>query len=386
MIVLLNSCTSTPTPSPIPFPPPTSFPTPTTPQPPPPAPTNTVSRPEDTPTPPTATPTPIELFQYGFAGPDLVWLVVGNKLLRTTDNGQQWDTLYQADRTAPGLITFVDEQHGWMIAAGALKMTTDGGQHWADQGPGLPVNAITGAGFVSLQQGWMLLGNPVNPAAMRSAQWPDFQTSLATTDAGATWNTVNAQQPPVWRVQFFDAQHGWGFLNGELALPDPALVYTSDGGQTWLPRASPDCRWYKNRGRFSFSGPTTAWVACGPDIGSSSYHSDLYQTVDGGATWQRVRPLDTGIPGEDVEWVSGLFFLDDQYGWILLGSDNRHSLLRATRDGGHTWQTVAASAPWLEYIRFASPTRGYAIQDFTTLMGTQDGGATWTPLYSTTSP
>jgi photosystem II stability/assembly factor-like uncharacterized protein len=140
------------------------------------------------------------------------------------------------------------------------------------------------------------------------------------------------------------------------------------------------------RGRFSFSGPTTAWVACGPDIGSNTYSADLYQTVDGGATWQRVRSLNIGLSGEDVETVGDLFFFNDQRGWLLVWTSQSHVLLRTTTDSGHTWQTVSANAPWLEYMRFATPTRGYAIQDFTTLMGTQDGGATWAPLYSTKAP
>jgi photosystem II stability/assembly factor-like uncharacterized protein len=368
-LILLNSCLSTPTPAPLPTPSPISSPTTLPPLP---TPTNTISQPKDTPAPPalpTATPAPIELFQYGFAGPDLVWLVVGNKLLGTTDNGRHWDTLYQSDTDWIDQVAFVDEQHGWIGADGTLKATTDGGQHWVDQQPYTTLGYPPTFSFISAQQGWVSREG----------------TLQMTTDSGTTWRDVHANQA-VWAAQFFDAQHGWGFLTNEPLMPDPALGYSSDGGQTWLPRTSPPCRWSKGRGVFSFSGPMTAWAACGPDNGGEDMASDLHKTENGGEMWSKVSPLNAGMSGEGVVWVSGLCFLDDQHGWILVGSDKGDRLLRATSDGGHTWQTVAAPAPWLEYMRFATPTRGYAIRDLTTLMGTQDGGATWTPLYSTVGP
>ncbi len=326
------------------------------------------------------------IWSYGFAGSNMVWLVVSDKLLRTTDDGQHWDTLYKADLDPPSGVTFVDEQHAWMIVDGTLKATTDGGQHWVSQALDTSLNAYTGFDFISSQQGWITLGDTVYPSPDTGSPWQAFHTLLATTDGGATWHTVNPHQQPVWSVQFFDAQHGWGFLTNEPLMPDPALGYTSDGGQTWLSRVSPDCRWSKGRGKFSFSGPTTAWAACGPDLGSESNASDLYQTMDGGATWQHVRPLDTGTPGEDILGVDDLFFLDDLHGWILIWTDNSDSRLRTTTDGGRTWQTVAPFTQSLDNLRFASPLRGYAVMNLTTLIGTQDGGATWTPLYSTTPP
>ena len=298
----------------------------------------------------------------------MVWLLASDRLLLTTDNGQHWGIVYKAELSPLDQAMFIDEQHGWLAVDGMVKATTDGGQHWVDQRAYNTRDYPVQFSFVSAQQGWFSLGSPL----------------FTTTNGGTTWREIQSNQP-VWRVQFFDAQHGWGFLTNEPLMPDPALGYTSDGGQTWLPRASPECRWYKNRGRFSFSGPTTAWVACGPDIGASFYSADLYQTVDGGASWQHMSPLDTGIAGETVGSVGALLFLDDQHGWILIGIDKGGPLLRSTLDGGHTWQTVAAPAPWLEYMGFASPTRGYALTS-TALLGTQDGGATWTLLYSTKAP
>jgi photosystem II stability/assembly factor-like uncharacterized protein len=268
---------------------------------------------------------------------------------------------------------FIDEQHGWLAVDGMVKATTDGGQHWVDQRAYNTRDYPVQFSFVSAQQGWFSLGSPL----------------FTTTDGGMTWREIQSNQP-VWAAQFFDAQHGWGFLTNEPLMPDPALGYTSDGGQTWQPRTSPPCRWSKGRGMFSFSGPAIGWAACSPDSGSNVTSSDLYQTENGGETWSKVSPLSAGLMDEGVVWADGLFFLDDRHGWIKIGTfagntDSRRGLLRATRDGGHTWQSFALLNQGLENMKFASPNRGYALTDVV-LLNTQDGGATWAPIYSTMSP
>src|SRR5262249_51008084 len=145
----------------------------------------------------------------------------------------------------------------------------------------------------------------------------------------------------------------------------------------------PPCRWYKGRGAFAASGPHTAWVACGPDIGSSWYSADLYRTTDGGQTWSRIVTLATGLDHPDLEDVGLPFFLDEQYGWVPVccgatGAGAPGEFLYRTTDGGRSW-TNSAGGP--DMIRFATPTHGYGTTA-TALLGTQDGGLHWSVLYS----
>ena len=303
----------------------------------------------------------------------MVWLIVTDKLIGTTDNGQHWATLYQSEYNLIDRVTFVDEQHGWMAADGALKATTDGGQHWLDQQSYTTLGYPATFSFISPQQGWVSLEGKLQ----------------MTTDGGTTWREIHPSQQ-VWAARFFDARHGWGFLTNEPLVDDPMIGYTSDGGETWLRRAAPPCRWSKGRGVCNFSGPMTAWVVCGPDNGSDVLMTALHKTEDGGQTWSQVGRLDLDAPDIFIVGVGNLLFWDDQYGLLnaaVQANDNsgaRQTLITTT-DSGHTWHIVATLDRGLDSLSFISPKRGYALTD-TALLGTQDGGATWTPLYSTTSP
>jgi photosystem II stability/assembly factor-like uncharacterized protein len=302
---------------------------------------------------------------YAFAGND-IWVAVHNTLLHTTDEGQHWvpQIALNVGSMWEVPLVFVDARHGWIVTDGYVQATTDGGQHWVKQ---YPVAAYSvSLSFVSIRQGWIVLDRKL----------------LATSDGGQTWRLVVSNYP-VANVWFFDALHGWSFHNE--AVPNPEFYHSDDGGKTWAARPLPACRWYKVRGQFTASGARTAWVACGPDIGSSALASaDLYRSTDAGQSWSRIASIANARNDPNLLWVGRPFFLDDQYGWVGLccaSEDAHQELLYRTTDGGRSW---ASSARGFDDMRFASLTRGYAVAG-ATLLGTRDGGLHWSVLYSPSS-
>ena len=323
---------------------------------------------------------------FAFVGTQSVWIVVHGELLHTTDGGGHWARQHSRNVTH---VAFADKAHGWIVTDTAIMGTKDGGETWQVQFPATPgptpaqtsvpssvINAgeINALSFVSPQHGWASAGVGL----------------LATTDGGKHWLPINAGQR-VAQVRFTDELHGWGFAGG--GAENPLLNHSTDGGQTWRTwRGEPGCNWYKSGAHFAFSGADTAWAVCVPTPGEQ-YPNPMYlhKSTDGGQHWSIVystgpqRGVGTASPNRWAS-VDGLFFLDDSRGWVatsIQDSDHKwQTVVRATPDGGHSWETLAAVDGVLSDLRFESPAVGYALGgQWESLLGTSDGGRTWTQLY-----
>jgi len=167
-------------------------------------------------------------------------------------------------------------------------------------------------------------------------------------------------------VHFADANTGYAV--GEYGT----LLYTWDGGQTWLNRQS------GGQGvinRMDANDVAHAWAAA--DQGR------VIRTADGGNRWEQV-------PGDGLSGFGDIldvdFYADDVTGWAVgfeqqwVGDSSRIS--RST-DGGRSW-TVQYTSPTdyrLETIAAVSPTTAVAMGQ-RPISGdlwvrTTDGGATW---------
>jgi photosystem II stability/assembly factor-like uncharacterized protein len=142
-----------------------------------------------------------------------------------------------------------------------------------------------------------------------------------TLDGGKTWKKMD-EGVPGFRTgrSFVTKLKGWSI--DEKSLDDDAGTYntaqtvyqTQDGGHTWQPCLKTD-----RKGDFVFGGiqaisETEVWV---------TGISGTYHTADEGKTWERL-----GSPG------TALQFLDDNRGWIV-GDKLWH-----TDNAGRTWQIV----------------------------------------------
>ena len=92
----------------------------------------------------------------------------------------------------------------------------------------------------------------------------------------------------------------------------------------------------------------------------------LFESSNGGATW-----VQRAVPVSLMSGLNGIFFLDDQHGWVW-GNENYR-----TTDGGGTWEELPllGSAYFME---FYSPSFGVTTGNFGAYVSL-DGGLSWTP-------
>ncbi len=157
-----------------------------------------------------------------------------DRLLSTRDGGQTWTEFTPAgtrrDETFDGL-TFLDRVHGWAVrqncdfGTAAILRTADGGRTWA----AAPVDGTTchaGSGI---------------------------------------------------SVDFVDPRNGW-MVNQDPTAPYAHLFRTIDGGRTWRSLGN-----LPALGSVEFASTTRGW------LDGNFLEGGLWSTLDGGATWQRVR-------------------------------------------------------------------------------------------------
>ncbi len=125
----------------------------------------------------------------------------------------------------------------------------------------------------------------------------------------------------------------------------------------------------------SFLGRSDGW-----SIGD---HGAVWRTEDGGRTWKPLPcPVDCAL--------RSVCFVTDRIGWVAGGSTTAFTrvgvgVILGTRDGGKTWTSLARGSrplPQLHYVRFFTPSTGVVVgeqtPDFPTgVMTTADGGKTW---------
>jgi photosystem II stability/assembly factor-like uncharacterized protein len=112
--------------------------------------------------------------------------------------------------------------------------------------------------------------------------------------------------------------------------------------------------------------------------------SRLFATQDLGRTWTDLMP-----PMRPGMLITSLFFLDEEYGWVVASECEmgRARLLR-TVDGGRTWVGERTEAPDCHagstvQPEFVDPLHGWLLRrsfvgEYATLRRTSDGGRSWT--------
>jgi photosystem II stability/assembly factor-like uncharacterized protein len=263
-------------------------------------------------------------------------------------------------------------------------------------------------------------------------------TAFATTDS-SLWRTDDAGL--VWRVvarvsgalSFADPEHGWITETrrshpsrseaAEEQEPRPTYVVwaTDDGGRT-LHKLSVPCQ--NGNGAFqdaslSRVSATLGFDGCGTQPSAGQQIKPMYETHDGGQSWQRVSSA--WLPSSG--YMTSISFSDAEHGLLttarggLSGTDDgglrwrrllmaeereevtsvqrvgAHSLvvllfngsLRRSDNEGHTWHTIYPGAvPQPREVSFSTPQDGIGIGDSDAseleppaVVITHDGGRSW---------
>ncbi len=242
-------------------------------------------------------------------------LSIGNgsqsRIYKTTDAGKNW-TLQYTNPDSAGFydcMDFWDARRGIVIgdALGldiAMLRTTDGGAHWTRiPSASLPRAQPSEGSFAA--SGTCLVTKP-GGHAWAVASNADRGRVLHTSDYGATWSvdtlpiTTRAGSGPQ-SIAFRDARHGMALGGGTSAQPsDDFIATTSNGGRTWVKRASPGLTTGVWGGVYIPNASRPTVVAVGP--------AGATWSSDDGATWTPIDSLNywsVGVASPRAGWAVG---------------------------------------------------------------------------------
>jgi photosystem II stability/assembly factor-like uncharacterized protein len=316
-------------------------------------------------------------------------------------------------------LHMLDARTGWAVAQvstdldSRILQTADGAKTWRDVTPPEPasvpdpnqsVGKSAAAYFLNAQQAWVAFGYPPGAPLGNGAI-----VTWATQDGGKTWSPSAALKVDTMEqywpsdMTFVDPQTGWLLVHAGAGMNhDYVAVYaTQDGGATWTqvvdPMALPETGYlgmscYKNG--MTFVDAKNGWVAgdCHGVVPGSPY---LYQTADGGRTWQAYTLLPPAeapdlFTNENNACGAGApVFVSPTEGKLPvscqdLNNNQSQGWLYTTADAGKTWAPHALPAPYGD-LQFINPNVGWWVGGSSPfdptvvrqLYATQDGGLTW---------
>jgi len=245
-------------------------------------------------------------------------------------------------------VTFPNPDAGWAVGAhGTILNTTDGGTTWARQTA--PENVeLRKVTFATWLTGW--IAGPGN-------------LLFRTTDGGTTWipKRLEAYGPGTELIDIAvaDVRGLWA-----LASRQPYVLHSEDYGGTWRQESLPA------------HGRLTALTSVDRDHAWIADDSAVLRTTNGGATWVRLR-ADPDLVARGFFDLRDLAFVDAQNGWTITA----RALIAHTSDGGETWQVQHPQVDGVtsvDGLAFADASNGWALVNGDTVMHTTDGGVTWT--------
>ena len=346
-----------------------------------------------------------------------------SRILQTADGAKTWrDVTPPEPASVPdpnqmvgksAVAFFRDAQEAWVafgyppgapLPTGAIItwVTHDGGKSWTPSAP-LATDTLeqywpSDMVFVDEQSGWLL----VHAGAGMSH---DYVALYATQDGGATWaEVVDPMALPdsgslsmscqKTGIAFADAKNGW--VSGDCfgVVPgSPYLYQTADGGHTWqfykltppadVPNLFTDENTACGTGTPIFVSPADGMLT----MSCQSYKTNqgrgwLYVTADSGKTWTP-RPLPAPY--------GTLQFLDANVGWWVGGASTDPTIVRqlfGTQDGGKSW-AAAKTLNWGGQVDFVDAKAGWAVaksDQAVALVYTQDGGQKWSLIAPQVAP
>ena len=205
------------------------------------------------------------------------------------------------------------------------------------------------------------------------------------TDAGHSWSLVyNSPQPVSAIAAAPDGAHGWAV--GAAGL----IVATTDGGATWQQQVSGTQVNLATVAAVGNAAAIAAGVGSGfGDVVMEPQPHVILRTNDGGKTWNELR-FDAGYRTRVID-----FLADGKHGWMAadqcvppaspsgaMGCDpSAGRTLLKSDDGGASWTPVAHDVSPYQ-MQFVSKSAGWAMGCLDMncaggLLRTTDGGATW---------
>lgn len=229
-----------------------------------------------------------------------------NKIWRTTNGGQSWTGVFTgSSQVTLEEVRWVSPQVAITVGfdfafnRGLILRSVDGGQNWSSVTNNV-TSLFTDISFVNESVGYICGGNT---------------TILKTTNGGVNWSTLmNNTDSDLFSIFFINETTGFA-VGG---LPNIGRVLRTTNGQTFQD--------------ISLNAPNTLQTVFFPSaqIGYVAGQGGLIsKTVNGGTQWTTLTGL-TNLSNLD------LYFLDDQFGYVVGGSVSEATIQKTT-DGGVHW-------------------------------------------------
>lgn len=282
---------------------------------------------------------------------------------------------------APGLVSIhmIDETNGWGISDRAVLRTGDGGLSWHDVSPENPnqLGYSVVSSFLDQQHGWILVPDPAD--MLKGIMY-------ITGDGGRTW--THAEVPfGGGDMHFLDPKHGWmmASLGAGAGSMGVAVFQSGDGGLTWEQAYTNDPNQPNAGASLPLGGlkdgltPIDMQVAW---IGGVIYTPGtiyLYNTTDGGVTWNPTPvKVPDGYQQADFETRGPIFpTINTGYMPVTMSSQNGVMLaIYVSRDGGTNWTLTPTMLPQGGSMDFVSAQDGF-VWNGMNFYATHDGAQTW---------
>ena len=282
---------------------------------------------------------------------------------------------------SPALVSiqFLNELDGWGVTETQIVRTNDGGITWYNVTP----PEVTEAGYsvdtfvLDNNHVWMQLPDLDN--------FPNSGSLYRTTDGGLTWIS---NKVPFSRgdLNFLDPNNGWvmSVLGAAAGSMGVSVFQTSDGGATWdqtytndpnLADAGDSLPLGGQKSGLAALNMQTAWVYGLTYAPGTVY---LYRTEDGGANWNRQSlPLPQGVENAELS-VEKIEFIAPNFGFLTMRitSDNINLAVYISDDSGKTWSLTPTLIPGAGSADFLSANEA-VIYNGSQFYLTRDAARTW---------
>ena len=231
--------------------------------------------------------------------------------------------------------------------------------------------------------------------------WGVTETQIVrTNDGGITWYDVTLPEVAEtgYSVEIFalDNDHVWIQKPDFDNYPNSGAQYrTRDGGMTWMNSMTPF-----SGGDLNFLDADNGWMLADLGVGAGSMGVSIFQTTDGGATWNQKYTNDPNLvdAGDSLPLgglKNGLAPLNMRIAWVygVVYAPGNVYLFR-TDDGGENWSPVSLELPAdaenfevgidQDQMKFVSATDGFLVIRMvgdatqTAVYTTRDAGDSWT--------
>jgi photosystem II stability/assembly factor-like uncharacterized protein len=245
-----------------------------------------------------------------FVDQDRGWAVGDSgKILNTTDGGKSWSIQQSGTLVTLRAVSFLSPSKGWVCGgSNSIGMSTNGGATWTWDHPiGESLRTFMAMSFVDERTGWVV---------------DNFGGILHTENGGSTWTPqASGTSWAITSIQFLDAMEGWACATNRVVL------HTTNGGNNWATRILGsldygDAVVYTD---IYFATRTRGYIAT-RSVGSTAVHQPpIVTTTDGGETW-----ICRSTP--EQSFVQAVAFTNEHVGWGAASSGILH-----TEDAGTHW-------------------------------------------------